>query len=119
MGIYAIKAGIGGGFNSYEFEVIEGTMREAEILAEEIATQVYESYEGCHGIRGYSEIEEEVCAAIEEEGEKLSDEEVNNQVEYEYQEEKNRWIDYEVKEIHAHEVRDILKAYFENEGVLI
>jgi hypothetical protein len=86
---YNLYAGLSGGFGgatymgTYEFNTIEEATNEAYLLA----CEVYESYEGCHGILSWEECEAELL----ENGEDFVDEEDVNLY---YMEEKEGWLSY-------------------------
>ena len=86
---YNLYAGLSGGFGgatyvgTYEFDNIEEATNEAYLLA----CEVYESYEGCHGILSWEECEAELL----ENGEDFVDEEDVNLY---YMEEKESWLSY-------------------------
>ena len=85
---YNLYAGLSGGFGgatymgTYEFDTIEEASNEAYLLA----CEVYESYEGCHGIMSWEECEAELL----ENGEDFDEEDVNLY----YMEEKESWLSY-------------------------
>ena len=85
---YNLYAGLSGGFGgatyvgTYEFDNIEEATNEAYLLA----CEVYESYEGCHGILSWEECEAELL----ESGEDFDEEDVNLY----YMEEKEGWLSY-------------------------
>ena len=83
---FKIRYGLGGGFGGAgEWEEIEAPNLEyAEREAEQCAREVYESYEGLHGLRTTEEIiDEEDCSDTEAQ-------EI-------YEEELESWIVYEAK----------------------
>ena len=85
---YEIYAGLGGGFGGaqyigvLEFESVE----EAEEYAYEEACQIYESYDGCHGLMSIEDIMEEEECDEEEAGEIWIDQREN-------------WLSYYVEEL--------------------
>ena len=85
---YNLYAGLSGGFGgatyvgTYEFDTLEKATNEACLLA----CEVYESYEGCHGIMSWEECE----AELRENGEDFDEEDVNLY----YMEEKEGWLSY-------------------------
>ena len=85
---YNLYAGLSGGFGgatymgTYEFNTIEEATNEAYFLA----CEVYESYEGCHGILSWEDCEAELL----ESGEDFDEEDVNLY----YMEEKESWLSY-------------------------
>lgn len=85
---YNLYAGLSGGFGgatymgTYEFDTIEEATNEAYLLA----CEVYESYEGCHGILSWEDCEAELL----ESGEDFDEEDVNLY----YMEEKEGWLSY-------------------------
>jgi len=86
---FAIKYGLGGGFGGIENkgeEIIEAKNEdEANNYAYEMACQEYDSYAGLHGLRDIEQI-------MEEDG--IEDE---NEAEQVYNEERESWLDYDVK----------------------
>ena len=86
---YNLYAGLSGGFGgatymgTYEFDTIEEATNEAYLLA----CEVYESYEGYHGIMSWEDCEAEL---LRENGEDFDEEDVN----LFYMEEKEGWLSY-------------------------
>jgi hypothetical protein len=85
---YKIYAGLGGGFGgaNYQETKLFNSDSKAENYAWELASDIYESYVGLHGLRGIEEI-------IEEDG--VSSEEAYCI----YDEEKESWLDYWAEEV--------------------
>lgn len=81
--VYAIFAGLGGGFGGANFVTLQvfNDMNEANDYALIEATEEYESYEGLHGIRSLEDIMEEDDLTVEE-------------AESQYSEEVESWLDY-------------------------
>lgn len=88
---FKIYAGLGGGFGGANYvDTIEcETQDEAMEIACQSAIEEYESYEGNHGLLSWDECREDL---IESGWEDPSDEDVNDQ----YNEEIESWIDYYV-----------------------
>jgi len=88
MAKFQIKYGLAGGFGGAgEWKDCNATtMEQAEEEAMELACEVYESYEGMHGLRTVEEIMEE---------EELNEEDALQ----EYEEERDSWLDYEAREV--------------------
>ena len=91
---YNLYAGLSGGFGgadymgTYEFDTIEEATNEAYLLA----CEIYESYEGCHGIMSWEECRDALIESYykEEENYIPDEEEVNIY----YTEEKEGWLSY-------------------------
>lgn len=82
---YKLYAGLGRSFGGAEYiETVEANSEEeASMWAWEAACEIYQSYEGLYGIRSYETIMEEV----------------NEDTAWEiYEEERESWLDYYVKE---------------------
>lgn len=85
IGKWKIYAGLGGGFGgSHYIRTVTGTKAQAEKEAWLAAIEEYESYEGLHGLRTVDEIMDE-DEVDEEEAQEI------------YNEEREGWLDYEVK----------------------
>lgn len=86
--LYDIYAGLGGGFGGATFQATEEYIDEdsATEVAYEIAVEIYQSYEGMHGILCWEECKE----ILEEEWDEVTDEDVNDY----YREEVEGWIEY-------------------------
>lgn len=91
MALYNIYAGLGGGFGGAYYDHTEEfeTREEAEKAAYELAREIYESYEGCHGLRSYSEVIEDNGTPEDE----MTQEDKDDCWE-EYIEEVEGWLDY-------------------------
>lgn len=97
---YNLYAGLSGGFGgadymgTYEFNSIEEATNEAYLLA----CEVYESYEGYHGIMSWEECREALIESYYEEEENEDDEHSYEPEEEEvniyYMEEKEGWLSY-------------------------
>tara|TARA_R110000772_G_scaffold68118_4_gene150903 strand:+ start:4246 stop:4584 length:339 start_codon:yes stop_codon:yes gene_type:complete len=98
MDYYIIKYGLSGGFNSYQYEVIQTVdLEDAEKWAWENACDEYDNMSGLHGLRSEEEImEEEDC-----------DEEEARDI---YWEEREGWINYFAKPF-SRKLEDELEAY--------
>jgi hypothetical protein len=85
---YKIFAGLDGGFGgAQEVDILEFTDTDsAEAYAYEVACEIYESYEGLHGLRSVANI-------ISEEG--FSEVEAEDA----YNEEREGWISYYAEEV--------------------
>jgi hypothetical protein len=85
---FRIRYGLGGGFGGAgDWEEIEAkSLEAAEEEARQGAIEVYESYEGMHGLRTIKEVMEEECCD-EEEAQEIYNEEVDS------------WIDYQAEEL--------------------
>lgn len=82
---FLIKGALGGGFGgvgSQDGEIVEAKdYDQAYRMAEELAREEYESYEGLHGIRDLSDImEEEGCS--EEDAVAIYEEDIESWIEY-------------------------------------
>ena len=79
---YNIYAGLGGGFGGaqYEYTIDCESKEEAENLAYESAINIYESYEGSHGILDIRDCIE--VSDSEEEAEEMYQEEIESWIEY-------------------------------------
>lgn len=90
--VYNIYAGLGGGFGGAEFYSSEDFSSEEDAVeyARDVAIQEYQSYEGCHGIYGLRDIQEE----YQDFG--LDDDFTNEELEEVYLEEIESWIEYYV-----------------------
>lgn len=86
--LYDIYAGLSGGFGGATFQVTEEYIDEdsATEAAYEIAVEIYQSYEGMHGILCWEECKE----ILEEEWGEVTDEDVDDY----YREEVEGWIEY-------------------------
>ena len=95
MGIYKIYAGLSGGFGGAHYTCTEefDTRDCAESYAFESACEIYDSYEGLYGLRPVDDI--------------ISKYDVDEERALEiYQEERESWIDYYVKEVSSFEDND-------------
>jgi hypothetical protein len=86
---YQIRGALGGGFGGVknaEWETIEAeSLADAETAAYDLAISAFESYEGLHGLRSVSDIEEE--------------EDVDPDTAWDiYVDEREGWLDYEARE---------------------
>lgn len=84
---YNIYAGLGGSFGgaTYQGTGDFSSLDSAEEMAYRIASDEYESYEGYHGIRGWSDIADEEGLDYEED-----EDEINEM----YEDEKESWMEY-------------------------
>ena len=96
---YNLYAGLSGGFGgatymgTYEFNTIEEATNEAYLLA----CEVYESYEGYHGIMSWEECREALIESYYEENDdddEHSYEPEEEEVNIYYTEEKEGWLSY-------------------------
>lgn len=80
--LYNIYAGLGGGFGGaqYDYTCNCESKEEAEDLAYDAAINVYELYEGSHGLLDYSDCRE--VSSSDEEAEEM------------YNEERESWLEY-------------------------
>ena len=95
MGIYKIYAGLSGGFGGAQYICTEefDTRDCAESYAFESACEIYDSYEGLYGLRPVDDI--------------IAEDDVDEERALEiYQEERDSWIDYYVKEVSSFEDND-------------
>jgi len=85
---YKIRYGLSGGFGGCgEWEKsLSTTLEEAEEEARQCAIELYESYEGLHGLRTVDEIMSDEDCDDEQEALEIYNEEVDS------------WLDYEAKE---------------------
>lgn len=94
---FKIYAGMGGSFGgaqyhgTYEYNDIDEAYRDAYRMAEE----EYQSYEGCHGIMSFEDVEKDLrdSGFI---GDDMTDAEVEDMVASRYLEEIESWIAYYV-----------------------
>lgn len=95
---YRIYAGLGGGFGgaSYVNTIDVDSWEEANDEAYNAAVEVYESYEGLHGIPSYNELREEVLT--EYINENLTKQEIEDAISEVRQELIESWVDYYVEE---------------------
>lgn len=92
---FKIYAGLGGSFGganyhgTYEYENIDEALNDAYNLAFE----EYQSYEGCHGILSYEEVEADLrdSGLIDDD---LTDSELEDAINSHYLEEVESWIEY-------------------------
>ena len=88
--MWQIRYGLGGGFGGCERNEWEDTdaktEEEASRFAWESACEEYDQYDGCHGLRDLETIMEE--DDLSEEG-----------AQEEWEEEREGWLDYEVREV--------------------
>jgi hypothetical protein len=87
---YQIRYALGGGFGGCEMQDWEDcdadTMDEAESFAYEEACQIYESYDGMHGLQSAEDIRLE------------NPDWDDDSVEAEWREQREGWLDYEARE---------------------
>ena len=85
---YKIFAGLSGGFGgAKEYDIQEfATEEDAQQYAYEVACEIYESYEGLYGLRSIADIMAEESSSEEE-------------AEDAYNEEREGWMSYYVKEV--------------------
>lgn len=96
MALYNIYAGLGGSFGGATYQFTSNLeVEEAEHQSWERACEIYESYEGYHGLLDYSDAIEEYCKENEIEEYLLTeiDYEVVNDIYNEYRE---QWMEYYV-----------------------
>ena len=96
---YNLYAGLSGGFGgadymgTYEFNTIEEATNEAYLLA----CEVYESYEGYHGIMSWEECREALIESYYEENDDDNEHSYipeEEEVDLYYTEEKEGWLSY-------------------------
>lgn len=87
---YNIYAGLGGSFSgaTYRGTGDFSSRESAEEMAYQYAVEEYEMYEGCHGIRSWTDIADEEGLDYEE------DEYEINEI---YEDEKESWMEYYVE----------------------
>lgn len=95
MAKYNIYAGLGGGFGGANYQYTEEfeTKEDAEREAWRCAFEEYESYEGCHGLRSWGEVQLDYCEENQLTPDTLSQEDCEN-IDEEYLEEVEGWLDY-------------------------
>jgi hypothetical protein len=93
MAKFKIYAGLGGGFGGSDYLGIHEFPNEDEAFdyAYESASEEYDGYAGLHGLRDRDEIIQEFI----EQGFELDEEEID----IAYSEEKESWLDYDVKQV--------------------
>lgn len=92
MGKYHIFAGLSGAFGGATYHgIFEGTAKEAEQYAWELACEEFEQYEGLHGLPSYGELVEEFEADELENAEDAAWEV--------FCEERESWLDYSIKKV--------------------
>lgn len=95
MSWFKIYAGLGGGFGganyhgTYEYSNID----EALNYAYNLALEEYQSYEGCHGILSYEDVEADLRDS-DFIGDDMSYDEIKDCVRCHYIEEVESWIEY-------------------------
>lgn len=89
---YNIYAGLGGGFGGaiYQYTTDCEDFDKAEEEAYQTAIEVYESYEGLHGIKSWSDCREDIAEEYDIQVEEVSE----DAVDVWYQEEREDWLDY-------------------------
>lgn len=97
---YKIYYGMGGSFRGgIEKDIVECLdSDEALEMARERAIEEYQSYEGLHGIRGYDEILEEIREESETWYFVPTEIEIEEEADRLYQEEMDSWLEYGVEE---------------------
>ena len=90
---YAIFAGLNGSFGGATFQYVDDFNSEEEALntAYDKAVEVYESYEGCHGLMDLEDVRNDLRESF---GEEPGEDDVRER----YIEEIANWIDYRVEE---------------------
>lgn len=96
---FKIFAGLNGGFGDAEFQYEKefASLEDAEYAAYSAALDIYDSYEGMHGLRTIDEIIEEDLQG--EEYADLLEEEIQAVAEEIYSEERDSWLDYYAEEV--------------------
>jgi hypothetical protein len=106
-----VTYGLGGGMNTEHYEVLEDMSKEdAEKIAWELTVEDYEMYAGMHGLRSWSDIEEELREEYDEEP---SEDEVQEA----YNEDIESWARYSVKPLNPNDKEQI--ENLEEEGVIL
>ena len=90
---YAIFAGLNGSFGGATFQYVDDFNSEEEALntAYDKAVEVYESYEGCHGLMDLEDVRNDLRESF---GEEPGEDDVRER----YLEEVESWLDYGVEE---------------------
>jgi hypothetical protein len=103
---FEIYAGLGGGFNSVRYcTTIEASEDEAMQYAYEEALIEYESYEGFHGLKSWSDCYEEVLEefsaelGLDECDDSIDFDEIEREADEIYNAERESWIEYYVEEV--------------------
>lgn len=104
MAKYRIFAGLGGGFGGVQDQGIEDydNLADAEEDAYEVACEIYESYEGMHGLFNREK-------ALEEDPD-LTDEELEDM----YNEDRENWIEYLAELVSEEDYNNYIKALEED-----
>lgn len=91
---FKIFSGLGGGFGGATYSRTEEYVSsvEAEAEAREEAIAEYQSYEGCHGIVSWQDIEDNLIDFG------LGEDATDNEIEEVYNQEVESWIEYWVEE---------------------
>jgi hypothetical protein len=94
MAKFKIYAGLGGGFGGANFRGIEdcNTIDDAEEFAYWEAVEVYQSYEGLHGLMSWDEVKEDLIVRY---GTDIDEDDIR----VAYNEEMDSWLDFYVKEV--------------------
>lgn len=93
---YKIYAGLGGGFGGSTFRGVEefNNEDEAYVYAHELSCEEYGMYAGLHGLIDYEDIYQDMV----DDG--IDEEDIDEgQIELEYEEERDSWLDFEVIEV--------------------
>jgi hypothetical protein len=94
---FKVYAGLGGGFGGARYETTEEFESEEKAVdyAYECACQVYESYAGLHGLLDWDGVKEDLIVSGFYTEEEITDE----IIEEAYNESREIWLDYYVKEV--------------------
>lgn len=93
---YAIFAGLNGSFGGAIFQYVDDFDSEEEALnaAYDKAVEVYESYEGCHGLPSWEDVRDELRDSYG-----LDEEPSDNDINEVYLDYRNNWLDYKVEKV--------------------
>ncbi len=94
---FKITYGLGGGFNDIRDEVIEApNIDKANVVAYDMAVEVFQEYEGLHGLRTIQDIMDEEDVD-EDEAEEI------------YREEMESWLDYGAEPVIEDKLKKVAK----------
>ena len=94
--------GLGGGMNTKHYEIVEqATQKEVEQIAWDLVVEHYQSYAGLHGLKNWSEVEEELRE--EYPNEEFDDDSIQEA----YNEEIERWAIYYAEELDSNNKEQI------------
>ena len=100
MGMFALYAGLAGGFGGATYQGTEefDTEEEAMDAAYQLATEIFESYSGLYGVVGFEDIMEDPETYGIENFDSLSEDEQYNIINEILRDECESWIDFYVEE---------------------